>query len=314
MNYTKFKENTASTNRYNPNQQGVFALFPAMTPKYARNAGERDAEYKETLARMYLSLAGTDVEAKNAYLRTLPPDANIQALAKVLIGDTASTGTGFIDFFLDQIQESFSEKVQISEVLSDHYVAYFFGAAPPIFTFSGTLLNSFQDDHSVGMYQAYTYLLRGTECAKRGSLLRLRYDSVIVSGTIVSMSKTLNAQNELAVPFNFQLLVKEYIVVIPPSLATTKVEESFDPNHVLTPIGSASDVRVHATMFAPNNAANNSAAGKDMTVVATDDAAKTKRENLEAQVASSATVDVTADIRGTISDLIGLPPPANAVV
>jgi hypothetical protein len=67
-------------------------------------------------------------------------------------------------------------------------------------------------------------------------------------------------------------------------------------------------------MFAPNNAANSSAAGKDMTVVATDDVTKTKRENLEAQVASSATVDVTADIRGTISDLIGLPPPANAVV
>ena len=128
--------------KYNPGQQGVFALHPLMTPKYAKNKGSRDNEYRDTLSRMYLSLAGADSNAKEKYLASFSEDPTAYALAQVLIGVNSSTGgTGFIDFFLDQIREQWQEKVQISELLSDNYVAYFFGQAPPIFTFSGNLLN-----------------------------------------------------------------------------------------------------------------------------------------------------------------------------
>lgn len=313
MNYTKFKDNTASTNRYNRNQQGVFALHPAATPKYALNLGLRDAEYKENLARMYLSLSGEDRETKNAYLRSLPSDANIQALAKVLIGDSTNGGTGFIDFFIAQIQESFNEKVQISEVLSDNYVAYFFGAAPPTLNIAGNLLNTYQDDQRIGMIQAYQTLIRGTECAKRGSLVRLRYDSVIVSGHIISLSQVLNAENELIASFNLTMVVKEYVIVTAPTLAVSKVETPFDPNNVLTSIGSASDVRVNTTIYVPNKSTDSSVAGKDATKIDTDDPNKTKAENVEARIAADAQTDPTKDVRGTIDTLISLPRPPIAI-
>ena len=313
MNFTQFKENISAN--YNRGQQGVFALHPTMTPKYAVNVGNRDAEYRDTLARMFLSLSGTSADVKRAYLRSLPPDDVTQALAKVLIGDMSGPhgGTGFIDFLLAQVQEQWQEKVQISEVLSDNYVAYFFGQAPPVFTYSGMLINSFQDDQRVGMAVAYQNLIRGTQCARRGSLLRLRYDSVIVSGTILSMGQVLNAENELAVPFNFQLLVKSYLIAIKPILATTKVETRFDAGTQLDNIGTAQDTRVRTAVFVPDRIAANSVIGKDQTTVPTDNPNATQQQNIETKAQNSQTTSPTDDIYGTI-DFTQVPTvPANFV-
>jgi len=253
---------------YNKGEQGVFALHPLSTPKYAKNNSlasgtARDAEYKETLARMYLSLSEEQYEFKQTYISRLPTEA--QELAKLLVGTGTSSkeiGTGFIDFLLSQANESFQEKVQIDEVLSDNYVAYFFGQAPPVFQYSGYLFNTFQDDQRVGMLRAYAHMLRGFKCAQLGSLLRLRYDSVIVSGTILSMSQVMNAENEMVVPFNFSLLVKEYVIM--PQLrarqATDKLTEPFAS--AFTTIGTIRQPRFRSTIVHAS-AQNESTAGKD---------------------------------------------------
>ena len=291
---------------YNRGQQGVFALNPAMTPKYERHTAKgRDAEFRDTLARMYLSIASVSPTAKKDYLRSLPYDDVIRSLASVLIGSGAGTGgTGFIDFFLDQIQEQWNEKVQITELLSDNYVAYFFGQAPPIFTFSGTLLNSFQDDQRVGMAIAYQNLLRGTKCAQRGTLLRLRYDSVIVSGAVLSLGQVLRAENELAVPFNFQMVVKEYQIALKPTLATTKVMDAFDSGVTLTDIGpSIDDLRVRVSMFVGARGSSGSVAGADTTQVSTEDAKKTAQQNTEDGAAQ------TPPVNSPTSNFTGPPDP-----
>lgn len=242
---------------YNRGQQGVFGLHPLATPKYALNKGNRDNEFKETLARMYVSLADADESTKDLYLKALPGDGPTQALAKVLIGKgQGQGGTGFIDFFLQQVNESFQEAVQVDKVLGDNYVAFYFGQEPPIFQYAGALLNSMQDDQRSGFALAYQHLLRGTSLARRGALLRLRYDSVIVSGTVNTMSQTLNAENEMVVPFNFSLLVKEYIVLQNPrfnkttqaeyvQLATQFAEEG------LSLVGQVSDIRIRTVLYQP---------------------------------------------------------------
>jgi hypothetical protein len=197
---------------------------------------------------MYVSLGDAKDGAINDYLSSLPPDEETQALARVLTGDGLSGGTGFVDFFLQQVQEGFQEVVQIDKVLGDNYVAFYFGQEPPVFQYSGTLLNSQQDDQRTGFARAYLSLLRGTQMARRGTLLRLRYDSVIVSGTLNSMSQSMNAENEMAVPFAFSLLVKEYLILpsidykrVSPAqyiqLATPFYEGNFDA------VGLASDIR-----------------------------------------------------------------------
>jgi len=243
--------------KYNPGQQGVFSLTPASTPKYliGRN---RDAEYKDTMARMFLDISGGGSEVKKNYLDSLPKDSAVIALAKVLIGQTAAgTGTAFIDFFLQRVDENFEEKVQVTEVLSNNYVAYFFGQAPPIFTFAGALMNTYQDDHRIGMAIAYQHLIRGTACAQRGALLRIRYDSVIVSGSVLNMTQTLSAGTEMIVPFGFRLLVKEYRVVNPPlnysdpnKIAIIETGDFFEGTQRAT-VTAPKDVRRRLTMTAP---------------------------------------------------------------
>ena len=203
---------------YNRRQQGVFGQNPLMTPKYTKFR-ERDAEYRDTLARLYISLPLTgdpsqDQTVRENYLNSLPNDPATQALANVLLtGGGGGAGAGFIDFFLTQAQESFQEIVQIDKVLSDDYVAFFYGQSPPQFQYSGMLLNSMQDDQRSGFARVYEYMLRGTQLARRGALARLRYDSVIVTGTMLAHQQQLIAENELAVPFSFTFLVKEYVVL-----------------------------------------------------------------------------------------------------
>jgi hypothetical protein len=249
---------------YNKGEQGVYAEYPFSTPKYAKNKGLRDNEFKETLARFYISLAGGSANAPGAivnYLASVPDQA--KPLAKVLVGsNTTNGGTGFIDFFLTQINETFAEVAQVEKVLSDNYVAFFFGSEPPVFQYSGMLLNSVQDDQRIGMAIAYQHLIRGTQLARRGALLRVRYDDVIVSGTVMNMSQVLNADNELAVPFNFSLLVKEYLIIKVPSQVTTKVETAFVLPENAQQVGSASNIR-SKTLLAPTKLSSTSVAGDD---------------------------------------------------
>lgn len=248
-----YQENNAGGT--NPRQQGAFGLHPLATPKYARNGRPRDAEYKDTLARIYVSLADASEPVRKNYLQSLPADPQTQALAQVLLA--SGSQSGFIDFFLQQVQETWQEVVQVDKVLGDNYVAFYFGQEPPVFQYSGTLLNSQQDDQRTGFALAYQHILRGTQLARRGALVRLRYDSVIVSGTINSHSQMINAENEMAVPFNFTLLVKEYIV-LPNSTYTKSSVEDFvklaadSAMARLDPVNSVSDARVRALMITPD--------------------------------------------------------------
>lgn len=257
-----------TTSIYNPRQQGVFALHPLATPKYARNRGLRDAEFRDTLARIYISLADASDTVRSAYLASLPGDQPTQSLAKVLLGANSQGGTGFVDFFLTSVQEQFQEILQVDKVLADDYVAFFYGQNPPVFNYSGMLLNSMQDDQRSGFAKAYLQMLRGTQLARRGALARLRYDSVIVSGTLTAHSQTLNAEAEMAVPFSFSFLVKEYVILNNPQFVRTSpadyVKLAADAAvAALAPVGTASDTRVRTTAVSPADPVGVSSAGPD---------------------------------------------------
>lgn len=305
---TLYDENeTKGTNR---GQHGVFGLHPLATPKYAINKGARDNEHKETLARMYVSLADASEQLKQQYLSSLPGDAQTQALAKVLIGSGQSKGSaGFIDFFLQQANEAWQEAVQVDKVLGDNYVAFYFGQEPPVFQYAGTLLNSMQNDQRSGFALAYQHILRGTSLARRNALLRLKYDNVIISGTMNTHSQTLNAESEMAVPFTFSLLVKEYMVLRNPRF-TKKSQSDFVQLATkfaageLGPVGRVSDVRVRSIMVQPNISSAESAAGIDEPDP-TIDATLPAPQQLDAKVSGvvSGTLNVGAGV-GTVTGTV----------
>lgn len=299
---------------YNKRQQGVFAEHPLMTPKYAFNRGNRDAEFKETLARMFISLANTNKDTIQAYLSSLPADDRIRALAQVLIGQGQKPAAGFIDFFLTQINESFQEKMQVDEVLADNYVAWYFGQAPPVFTYSGWLLNSQQDDQTTGFLLAYQHLLRGTQLARRGTFLRLRYDNVIVGGSVNTMGRVLNADGELACPFNFTLLVKEMILLKLPKFTKMRAADfvqlstQFAPDTVLQKIGQASDVRVRTTTVLPPQLAQSSVVGQEEPEEPVNVSLPAPQQ-LTNQFQSTVQDPVTNDLSVDPGTLQSLPPP-----
>lgn len=205
---------------------GVFAQYPGATKKYIQNVGPRDAEYRETMARMFIQMTSKE---RTLFLQSVPPET--RPLAKVLCGVAtgASGGTGFVDFLLTQINEAFAEKYQVAETLSDNFVVYLFGQSAPMFSYAGVLLNTYQDDQRVWMTRLYRDILRGTQLARRRKLLRLRYDSVIVTGVMLNLNMQIIADQEDRIPFNFNFIPTQYVIFTEAIGSPTKLRTPFTP-------------------------------------------------------------------------------------
>jgi hypothetical protein len=166
---------------------------------------------------------------RNEILRTVSKEA--EPLAKVLLtgtGTGGALGTGFIDFLLTNVQENFTEKFQITDTLTDNYVVYFSGREPTMCSYSGVLLNTYQDDQRVWMLRLYSELLRGTRLATRNIIARIRYDSLIVSGYLTDLRLGLEgATDHNASQFSFNLIAKRIQIVTPtvsqPTILATAV-------------------------------------------------------------------------------------------
>jgi hypothetical protein len=298
--------------KYNPRQSGVFATNPLMSPKYAKFS-PRDAEFRDTLARLYISVADLSDTDRSKYLATLPGDDATQSLAKVLLGTNATGGTGFIDFFLSSANETFQEIMQVDKVLADDYVAFFYGQSPPTFQYSGMLLNSMQDDQRSGFAKAYQLMLRGTQLARRGALARLRYDSVIVSGVLISQQQQLNADNELAVPFSFSFLVKEYVILQNIAFNKVTVDQYVKLSAdaaiaALQPVNTAASTSVIATAVVPPTPASVSVAGTEQPTSVVNGVLNAAQQLVAAAAVFLTGPPATSNIKGTIDPNPPTPP------
>lgn len=207
--------------QYNPQNGagGVFATYiKGATPKYAVNAGPREEAQKGSLARMFIRV---DQEEYPLFRESVGDTNARQFLVERIAGDPVNprrTGntiidSGYMDFFLTNVQQGLQEKYQVTETLADNYVSYFFGQTAPIWSFSGMLLNTVQDDQVVNFYRLYLHLLRGSQLAKRQKIISLKYDSFIIAGALTNVNTTLMGEREVVVPFQFQMLIKRIDIV-----------------------------------------------------------------------------------------------------
>lgn len=195
-----------------PTSRGVFAKYPAATPKWTNRGGPAEDNFRDTMARMFIELAPAEYER---FLNSVEQGAHSgeggesRILASVLAGpDATERGTGYIDFLLQDVQMPFEEKTQVIETLADNYVIYYFGQAAVPFTFAGTLLNTIEDDQGVNMMRIYRDMIRGTQLARRRKLLSIRFNRTIVSGSVLRLNIGVTADSEMAMPFNLQLMPK----------------------------------------------------------------------------------------------------------
>lgn len=213
--------------------KGVFAsLLQGATPKYAINNGFRNDFFRNTLARMFVRV---DASEMNTFLGSIADSHTRSQLANRIAGDPTSqqgdaqTGggatqdssvarrrtvqsNGYLDFLIQSVQMQLQEKVQVSETLSDNYVAYTFGQSPPIWAFQGVLINTVQDDQASNMFRLYSQILRATQMARRQKSMSMSFDSYVVNGVMMNLTMNLTSQNEVMVPFSFQLLVKRVFI------------------------------------------------------------------------------------------------------
>ncbi len=180
--------------------RGSYALSPAGTPKYAPG-NDLDSLVKQ--ARLFLSIPNMDTYV--AYRDAAPRRA--QPFLDVLETGEGGGGLGYVDFILSQINESYSEKFQVSEVLSDAFISYFFGQSASVWPCAGNLINTEQDDWYNAWHVLYQDVLRGSQLARGGMTVRLLYNDRIVEGALLNMSTGINSQQETAPSFNFNLLV-----------------------------------------------------------------------------------------------------------
>lgn len=207
--------------RYNPQSSGsggVFAgLLKGSTPKYARNAGPREEQSVGTMARLYIRV---DAAEFAMFRESVGDSIARQFLVDRIAGDPTAPRTrgqtiidsGYVDFLLTDVNQPLAEKYQTSETLADNHVAYFFGQSAPVWTYSGKLINTVQDDQVVNFFRLYIHLLRGTQLARRQKIVTIKYDSFMVAGALINLNTDLNSANELLVPFRFQVLVKRFDV------------------------------------------------------------------------------------------------------
>lgn len=190
-------------------EKGIYSNHPAATPKY--NADSHLGSL-QTQARLYIDIP--DPIAYERFLDAVPLSA--RDYAKTLARTSGGGGgRGYLRFLLTAASEPLSERVQVSQVLADSHIAYFYGQQSPVWTYQIGLMNSQQDEWYDAWHVVYNEIIRGTQAARRGVAVTLAYDTRRITGSIMQQQTSLNAQNEIAVQGGFSLLVKRVNIDVP---------------------------------------------------------------------------------------------------
>lgn len=210
------------------NEQGVYAVFPATQPKY-RNSN--DSASVASQARLFIDINGNPKTLYPQLFKAIK-SPNAQAMLLALMGTdtglgTNTGGTGYVDFLLSQVDERRDERYQISEVLSDDFTTYVFGQHAPIWSFSGYLMNSKQDDWAAAFDILYDNVLRASRMADLQQLVRLRYDNKVVTGTIINLQKSMRAELQIVYNFSFQMIIQQVDITIQPQWKPTTLNNQF---------------------------------------------------------------------------------------
>jgi hypothetical protein len=111
-------------------------------------------------------------------------------------------------FFLESYQEGHMERSQIVETFGDFYV-FFFGERPPVYTFTGTLLNTKDINWKEDFMFYYENFLRGTKTVEYKAKVLLTYNLSQIEGFVLGVNMSAQAANDKGVQVSFQVLVTD---------------------------------------------------------------------------------------------------------
>ena len=216
-------------------KRGVYAKYPGVTPKYY---GQDNSFDDLKVARIYLSglgqsasLGPNDRRAADAF-----GAENLKSLFK----------KGYVGFFLSQVTEQHTERVEVIPLPGGSFQSYFFGESPATYVFDGMFLNTRQNQWRMLWSKLYQSVLRGSQVAGHRKLVQVAYDSKIVSGYITGYTDNLRAENELFSRFQFSMLI-------------VQVDDAMDQSELLQTsnpfLGDATDFQTYANIITGDLAA-----------------------------------------------------------
>lgn len=112
-------------------------------------------------------------------------------------------------FFMQSIVEQDTEKYQVVETFTDFYV-FFYGRRPPIYRYSGLLINDPNYRWVEDMKFMYDNYFRGSAASELGATTMVQYEGRQVFGQVLGFSIQQDAVNHKAVPFSLDVLVLDY--------------------------------------------------------------------------------------------------------
>lgn len=136
-------------------------------------------------------------------------EADEPAAISVQTRDGDEVLSAFSRFFLQSVSEQEQEKYQVVETFTAYYT-FFFGKRPPVYTFSGVLLNDQRHTWMNDFRFVYENFLRGTAAADLGAHTIITYDKRKVSGFVLSLRIQQDAMLDKGVPFSIDVLVVDH--------------------------------------------------------------------------------------------------------
>lgn len=112
----------------------------------------------------------------------------------------------YTKFFIESVQEAHVERSQIVETFGNFYV-FMFGERPPVYSFSGKLMNSRNANWVSDLMFMYQTYLRGTKCVELNARLILTYGGRQIEGLMLNVSTATQSTVEGSVEFSFQVVV-----------------------------------------------------------------------------------------------------------
>ena len=183
-------EDAPLANRKEPQKVGGVSKLPS----YIKFNLSQAKTTKDLLEQHYPKIEGKSPEA---------------TLRKRLIEQESPSG--YFNFILQRVDESFQEKHQIVDTFGDSFVGFFFGRRQVILNISGILIDDYMSDMKSELLYLYNNYFRAHHTAKHKVLTEFGYGDTVAQGVFLSLSTgTGDVSNEVQAPFSAQFLVYKF--------------------------------------------------------------------------------------------------------
>ena len=159
----------------------------------------------------YLSDLSTRVEAlvsEASKIGTVNPVVPNGKIPMITLDGTHDYYGVFNNFSLLKVQEGHEQIVKIHQHFGGEWNAFFFGAKPEVYTFSGFFIDSEDYPYYQEFMVAYERYLAGRKCIENRMQMKIVFDGRMVDGYMLNITTSNSADTPFMKQFSFTVIVR----------------------------------------------------------------------------------------------------------